>query len=147
MAITAQDALIQMIKDDSDVSSLAGSRVFPDIAPENPRKPYVVVTQISAPRPHHMGGASGIVFNRLQVDGFAKSRLQAKDLKDRIRLATDGYTGTVSVAAQTFTFRRCDMVSDNDAYVQPVPGEDTGGVRQISLDYETTNAETVPTFS
>ena len=146
MAISAQDAMVQLLKNNANVASVVSTRVFPEYAQQGMRMPYITVTPIGNTHVHHLQGASGVAMPTLQVDGFAATKTQVEQLKDYIRLATDGFVGSVTVNSISFTFNKIFLASDNDSFVDPSFDDETG-VRRTSMDFECAHNETIPSFA
>ncbi|HOA28100.1 MAG TPA: DUF3168 domain-containing protein [Arachnia sp.] len=112
--MTARDAIIARLLADPAVASAVADRITPHWAPQGVEPPYIVVSQISATRPHHMGGPSGLVEARVQVDVFAEARAACEALASDVRRALDGYRGAVSAGASTLILQQCHL--DNELY-------------------------------
>lgn len=67
------------------VGAGSAARIFPVEAPQGTQLPYIVLTQVSAPRGHHLRGPDGHAQVRLQIDYYAATVTELK--------ADDGTTG------------------------------------------------------
>lgn len=94
--MTMETAIFALLSGDAGVASIAGDRIFPQIAPEDVDSPFVTYQRISGPRIKSMDGPSRLAQPRIQIDAYAESYAQVKALSLAIRKRLDGYRGTVS---------------------------------------------------
>ncbi len=96
-AATEIEALIQTIlTGDATVAALVGTRISPNIIRQGTAMPAVTYQQISGQRDHTLDGASGFVEGRFQVNCWAKTYAETRELADAVRDALDDYsTGTI----------------------------------------------------
>ncbi|MCH8177615.1 MAG: 23S rRNA (uracil(1939)-C(5))-methyltransferase RlmD, partial [Proteobacteria bacterium] len=80
------------------------------------------------------------------LDAYAKTWLGVRDLADKVRLALDGFEGTVTVGSGSITFKQLHLENDSDALVAPSAGKEKGTYR-VSMDLVIWHTETVPTFA
>jgi hypothetical protein len=67
------------------LSSLAGGRIFPDIAPEGTPLPYVTFQQVGGDAVNYLdGSAPGKRNARIQVNVWAETRSSASQLSDQV---------------------------------------------------------------
>jgi hypothetical protein len=71
------------------LSSVVGGRVFPNIAPGNVQKPYVVYARVSSAPENTLANGSPIDNTRLQVDCFDVTYAGAALLADAVKAALD----------------------------------------------------------
>ena len=78
-----------MIQEDvfSALSSVVGGRVYPNIAPNNVPKPYVVYARVSSSPENTLGDGSPIDNTRLQVDCYDNTYAQAVALAEAVKAA------------------------------------------------------------
>ena len=69
------------------LSTLAGGRVFPNIAPNNVQKPYVVYARISSAPANTLADGAPVENTRLQVDCFDTSYAAAVTLAMAVKAA------------------------------------------------------------
>jgi hypothetical protein len=75
---------------------LVGSRVWPNVLPEDPDFPAVVYQRISTARVHTHDSAGGLATTRIQFTCYGTSGDQAEEVADQVRAALDGLRGTFS---------------------------------------------------
>jgi len=92
---TIEAALHSILINNTPVNMLVDTGIYPNVVPQNAAMPAVTYQQISGPRVHDMQGSVGLVRARFQVNCWAESYAKAKELAGAVRLALDGYSGTV----------------------------------------------------
>ena len=73
----------------------AESRIYPQVLPQNVTLPAVAYQQLGDDPIDDIDGHSGLFHSRVQYDAFAATFNDVKALIEQIRLALQGYTGTV----------------------------------------------------
>jgi len=73
----------------------AVDRIYPLVLPPDVTLPAIAYTRISSPRLHCLTGFSHYARPRFQFTAWALTYEAAKDLANEIRVALDGYLGTV----------------------------------------------------
>lgn len=101
------------------VSTLLGTRVYPDRLPQGATLPAAVYHLISLREEVDLAGLTGVGHGRVQVDAWAETRLAANALALAIRnaLATSGGRGTwgtVYVSGCVPTSERYDTQEQDD---------------------------------
>lgn len=116
--MNVEGIVIQMIKNDSVAYSATGNSLFPEIAPENQARPYVVVSHIDT-TPNQTKTGPSIVDNvRVQVDVYADSRSGAAGIAEKIRTALESvfFGSTITVDSTAYTVQGCEMASSSGHY-------------------------------
>ena len=78
-----------------DTVKLITTRCYPIAIPQSPTYPLILYTRITGMRDHVLQGPSGAAHPRFQVESWAETYTAAKSLASAIRVALDGYSGTV----------------------------------------------------
>jgi hypothetical protein len=106
-------AIYSILTNDSDVSALIGTRVYPQVAAQGAAFPFVVyVLQDNTPS-DTKSGVSTLDEIRYDIVAAAETYSQLTDLTEKIRTALDRYTGTVEgVVIDSIQFTELDV--DND---------------------------------
>lgn len=142
-----EEGIKQLLAQAQGVTALVQKRIFHGIARQKSRLPYINYIRITGDHSHHMGGASGFASQRIQLDAYTETPAEMSDLREQIRLALDGFTGTVTVkGGDTITFSQL-FLKDNDS---DVIGPDEGGTKAIqraSMDANTWHSEPLPVFA
>lgn len=120
------------------------ARVFPDAAPTDTDKPYIVLERISATSGHNYAGANGLVTHRVQIDVWGNTKTEVINLGERIRQRNDGFFGDMGTENLPVQFLRLE--DRDDRLSLPNRGSEEITYR-IRFDYFMTHAESVPTFS
>lgn len=83
------------------ITDIVSDRVYPQHLPQNPVLPAITYTIISEDPVHDMQGSSGLNNATIQLDGWAETDDDRRELKREIRNALDGYKGAMgSVTVQ-----------------------------------------------
>ena len=106
-------AIYSIQTNDSDVSALIGTRVYPQVAAQGAAFPFVVyVLQDNTPS-DTKSGVSTLDEIRYDIVAAAETYTALSSLTERIRLALDRYSGTVSgIVVDSIQFTELDV--DND---------------------------------
>ena len=131
-----EQAIYKLLTEDATVRDIVATRVYAQTAPQGRALPFITYTRVSGMHYHDMTGIEGLANVRVQVDCWSDKYAQVKQLAERVRLALDGHQGDVG----TFDVRSVLLESDNDAFVSPFRGEDTGVHRQ-SMDFQVVAVE------
>jgi hypothetical protein len=87
-------AIHARLKAHAGTTALVESRIYPMRLPQGPTYPAVRYQVIGAPREYVMGGATGDVHARVQVDCYAETYEGAKAVAEQVRLALSFFAGT-----------------------------------------------------
>lgn len=110
------EAVYSLLSNDAGVAALVGDRIFPDVSPQRTPSPFVVYSTVSSSSYRHVKGPSGRATPRYQFDCYAESRLDADRLATAVRIALEGFTGTVAgVAISRITFDNRQTGIDENA--------------------------------
>ena len=106
-------AIYTILTEDAGVSAVVGSRVYPQVAAQGAAFPFVVyVLQDNTPS-DTKSGLSTLDEIRYDIVAAAETYSALSSLTERIRLALDRYTGTVSgIVVDSIQFTELDV--DND---------------------------------
>lgn len=94
MTVEIETGIYQRLTNDSSVSALVSTRVYPVLLPQGCDVPAIRYTNISRPPVNHKKGASGLTQSRIQVDCYDKTYEGAKTLGKAVRLAMIKEGGT-----------------------------------------------------
>lgn len=115
------------------ITTLVSTRIYPEYLPQKPTLPAITFARTSSPRIMTLNtGRPGLAAARIQIDCWAKTYGAAKALGEQVRIALQGYTGTLSgtVSAQAVHF-----YGDWDVY-EPETKE-----HRVVMDFEIWHAE------
>ena len=92
---TVDEVIYSLLHDDPAVAAIVGVRIYPQELPQEADLPAIVYERTANDHLRSNDGATGIVNATYELtawgDGFPDARL----LADAVRLALDGYSGTV----------------------------------------------------
>lgn len=122
---------------DATIAGLIGSRLYPNILPQNPTLPAMTFTWISGVRFHHLTAAEGLAGPRIQFDCWARTYLGAEALFEALRLALDGFQGMIGGPPATQRIQGAFLDSDRDLYEESAEqGTGSGvGLYRRSADF------------
>jgi hypothetical protein len=92
----AGKALYYLLTNDSPISAIVGTRVFPEIADQEQTKPYVVYNIRSNDPSDVQAGPSALDTASVEVNCYAPTYSGAIDLSDAVRTCLDRRSGTYS---------------------------------------------------
>lgn len=90
------DALRSIMLADAGLSALVGTRIYPDILPQNPVLPAITIQQLTSDVYDNIQGYSGLEKAYMQIDVWAKTATSRNTVAEALRLAICGYTGIQS---------------------------------------------------
>ena len=98
---------------DGSITAYIGTKIYPDITPQNVQYPFVVYTITNSLPVDYKDGQSNLEEITLQVDVYTQSYDDTQDLANLIRNRLDRFTGTVEgVEVQTIKY----VSSDSQVY-------------------------------
>jgi len=113
-------AIYSMLKDDSAVSALVGTRIYPELAEEGASTPYVVYSVVSN-TPSDTKEGTPIDEAQLEIFSVANTYAAANDLADKVRAALDRKSqtvvGTVTVQSIQYTNEVVEVSEKRDLYI------------------------------
>ncbi|MEN6474136.1 MAG: DUF3168 domain-containing protein [Syntrophaceae bacterium] len=113
-----EDALHAHLLASTAVTSLASTRIYPVLLPQDPTLPAITYQRISNDPQNTMGGHGDLYNPRIQIDAWARSYSEIKSLELAIRTAME--------AASAFSALE---MSDQDLY------EPDMEIYRISIDF------------
>jgi len=90
-----EEGLYWHLSHDAGVIALVGSRIYPQVIPQDVALPAMAYQRISGPRDHTHSGPSGLARARVQITCSASSYSQAKGVAAAVRESVDGFKGTM----------------------------------------------------
>jgi hypothetical protein len=80
---------------DAAILALVGSRIYPLKLPQAPTLPALTYQKISGSRVTSLSGYSGLSHPRMQIDCWASTYEQVKDVAAAVVTALDAYPGSI----------------------------------------------------
>lgn len=93
--MSVEAGLIAYLLADTDVSALVSTRIKPLQLAENTALPGITINRVSTSPVHKHNGKATEFRTRFQLDIWAETFSSAKALCTKVRLALDGYSGTM----------------------------------------------------
>lgn len=96
------------------LTALAGTRVYPSVAPQNVTAPFVTYRRISAVRRSGFGEDIGIVSARFQLDAIAQTYSSMRAVVEQIVLALQRWRSDLTnpVVIETFIENEYELYED-----------------------------------
>ena len=94
--MAAEKALYSILSTTGAITQLVGDAIYPVQLEQSANLPAITYQQISGPRAHEVDGPMGWVESRYQITMWAATYLAACDVANAVRVAIDGYSGTVA---------------------------------------------------
>jgi len=85
---------------DAGITALVGTRIYPQLLPQAPMFPAISYQVVSGFRETAMDGPAGVNRARLQFDCWASTYLQAEAVANAVRVAIDGFKGSIGSPAR-----------------------------------------------
>lgn len=124
MSISA--AIYSTLKDTDAVFLLCGDRIYPLLASQNAKKPYITYSRISTVRESSLKADTDIANSRFQVSAWSDNIDEANEVSTAIRGALQRFRGSVGGE----TILDIYVSNENDLY------DSEAEIFQIATDYE-----------
>lgn len=113
MGVLSTDAAARkVLADDASVAGIVGTRIYSmDSVPATREIPFITYGIIYEEHEHDLGGPSGGCMYDIDITLYCTSHSQAVTLKEYCRLALDGYTGTLTIGADSTTIELSQLKS------------------------------------
>jgi len=118
-------------------SSIVGSRVYPVLAPKTAALPFIIWRRSAISREHTLAGPMGVPNVSVEMQSFATTYEDVRELADRVRLVLDGYGGTVN----NTEVKHVSLEQESDDFVQ-LAGGDLPPVYQVTQTFNVLWQET-----
>lgn len=109
----------------SGLSALVGSRIYPNVMPQNVDFPAISYRRVSTTRESAMGSDTGIARARFQVDSYAKNYDEVRPVAEKVRAALQRWRNSSGTVVQD-SF----IIGETDSY------EHETQVHRVSQDFE-----------
>ena len=117
MSIDAiEKALNSILTSDVTVNALIEGRSYPVTLPQDPEYPLCLYIHISGTTENQLRGDAGQAHKRYQIESWAKTYSEAKDLSNAVLEALNQYSGTVG----TVVIGSILIVNSNETYEEVV---------------------------
>lgn len=119
----------------------SGNRIYPGFIPQGVSLPAVALNLISDVPHHDTDGANGWAEARIQVDCYGALPPAAEAVSEQIRLACDGYSGTMGSSNVQFCFK-----DDGGDTPESAVGNEADQRFRRRSDYRLAYMQTLPTL-
>lgn len=89
-------AIYSILSNDTTLSDMIGTSIFPVRAPQRTARPFVVYRENNTVPTNHADGAAPKDLKSLQIDIYSATYTEAHEIADQIRVLLDAYAGTVA---------------------------------------------------
>lgn len=90
-----KEALYRYLVNHPQVGPAVQGRVYPVHLPQAPGSPSIAFQKLNSPRDHTHDGPSGLAWPRFGLVMMATTPTAAEELAAKVRLALDGFAGTM----------------------------------------------------
>ena len=122
-----EEALYNKLSTTSGVTTICSTRIYPNVIPQDAAMPAVAYQRISTVRDMAHDGPTGMAHARFQFTCSAALYSTARSLANAIRVALDGFSGTMGGAGGV-AVEASFVENDSDGYNQ------AGGEYVVRLD-------------
>ena len=141
--MSLESAFVEFVIVCEPLTALVGSRIYEEILPQKASYPAITYQIVSEIRDaYSMDGANGQVESRLQVNCYASSGVERRQLADLMRNAIDGFKGQWNGTEIQSVF-----VDDAGSNFDASPGNEQSRVWGWRFDFLVTHVELVPRFT
>ena len=109
---SVETALYSLLSGDSGITSLVGLRIYPGIAPQTARAPFIVFRLVSNSPIHVMGGDAILYKPRFSIFIHAAEYDEVKTIRDAVQTAMRDTSGTYD----TIVIQHIYYEDENDGY-------------------------------
>jgi len=113
-------AIYSLLVNDSAVSAIVGTRIYPELAEEGASAPYIVYSVVSN-TPSDTKDGTPIDEAQLEIFSVGSTYAAANDLADKVRAALDRKSqivvGTVTVQSIHYTNEVVEVSEKRDLYI------------------------------
>ena len=132
------------------VTGLVDDRIYPSALPQKSALPAIVYSIVSTDDQHHLAGASGFAFSRVQFDCHAATSRQAGGVAKAVADLLDGFAGQLSDPADPNAFvvdvNDCSLDNDYERSDNPPAGSDERRYRRV-IDFQVSHTKPTPTLT
>lgn len=114
----------------TSVTSMVGTRIYPLLAPKTAALPFITWRRSGISREHTLAGPMGMPNVSVEMQSFAATYEDVRQLADRVRVVLDGYGGTVN----NVEVKHVSLEQESDDFVQ-LAGGDLPPVYQVTQTF------------
>ena len=123
-------AIYSILSNDSDVSTLVETRIFPNVAPQTTEFPFIIYDVTGVQPNDTKDGPSTLDTNDVMISCYSETYSEASDLAKKIRIAMDRITESeyATIKIQSSQFQSYNDIFDDTS------GD--SGIYRKALDFE-----------
>jgi hypothetical protein len=114
----------------TSVTTMVGTRIYPLLAPKTAALPFITWRRSGISREHTLAGPMGMPNVSVEMQSFAATYEDVRQLADRVRVVLDGYGGTVN----NVEVKHVSLEQESDDFVQ-LAGGDLPPVYQVTQTF------------
>lgn len=124
-----EQGLKSRLGSDATLTTMVGTRIFPQVAPQNSPFPRITYQRAASARRKTFDGIEGWVEASIRVDCWSKDYKEVKNVANRVRLLVDGFKGVWS----GFVIGLAKLEGEQELY-EPSVVADEAGIHRVSFD-------------
>lgn len=137
MLKSPEQAVKHRIESSPALARLVGFRVFPIIAPVSAQLPFILYQRSTIERNQTLSVPVGVPRVAMQIDTYAATYEEAREIADALRANLDGWTGS----AYGVDVKHIALDTERDGFVQ-LDGSELPPVYQINQTFDVSWQET-----
>ena len=137
MLKSPEQAVKHRIETSPVLARLVGFRVFPIIAPVSAQLPFILYQRSTIERNQTLSVPAGVPRVSMQIDTYAATYEEAREIADALRANLDGWTGS----AYGVEVKHIALDTERDGFVQ-LDGSELPPVYQINQTFDVSWQET-----
>lgn len=114
----------------TSVTAMVSARIYPLLAPKTASLPFITWRRSGISREQSLAGPIGVPTVSVEMQSFAATYEDVRELADRVRLVLDGYGGTVN----NVEVKNVSLENESDDFVQ-LAGGDLPPVYQVTQTF------------
>jgi len=128
-------AIFKILKDNSDVNALVGTRIYPMVARQGTDFPFIIYDVLSDDPTDYKEGVSSLDTTSIMVSVYSETYSQAADLAKKVRTALDRQSGTIDgIKVQSIKYDGYNDFFDLDSFDNSATN--ARGVFRKALDFD-----------
>lgn len=105
MAKGVGDVIYNLLTNSVDVSAIVGTKIFPYMAVDDIKAPYIVYNDSGIDPLQTKDGVSCLDTSTIEIELYSEDLEEAEDLSNKVRTALDRISGTIeTVVVQSISF-------------------------------------------
>ncbi len=140
--IELEEGLYHYLISQPNIAAYVAGRVYEMDLPQNPTWAAITFQRISTDPDYVQSGQSGYVTVQLQIDSWASTRKEARQLATQVRMSLSGYKGLFSSPDGDLTVESCFLLDDKPMPMEPT--EEVTAKGRVVQEYKITFQEDIP---